>query len=70
MLLLCENRNENTLRHMLKVSITSVMPIQTEAHTPYDFDCNFQKKKVSDNYGAWFIVDKEKCGTLRQNSLV
>lgn len=50
--ILLEQKLKHTLRRMFKVSITSVMPIQTEAHAPSDFECNFPPKKVSDNYGA------------------
>lgn len=42
--ILKEQKFKHTLRRMLKVSIRSVMPIQTEARGPSDFECNFQKR--------------------------
>ncbi len=42
--ILKEQKFKHTLRRMLKVSIRSVMPIQTEARGPSDSECNFQKR--------------------------
>lgn len=42
--ILKEQKFKHMLRRMLKVSIRSDMPIQTEARGPSDFECNFQKK--------------------------
>lgn len=60
--ILKEQKFKHMLRRMLKVSIRSVMPIQTEARAPSDFEYNFFKIfKIH--------LDKEKCDRIHLSKL-